>query len=100
MKIRMGFVSNSSSSSFVFYVKKEDFQKVLDKLPEDIKKDFTEADPKDPEDYYANYREENHFGVNIIRCYFSVIEGCETYEIIQNIFKDIDNISSNLGRNE
>jgi hypothetical protein len=39
MKIRMGFVSNSSSSSFVIFVKKSDFDKIQATLS-DLEKDI------------------------------------------------------------
>ena len=38
MKIRNGFVSNSSSSSFVLVVKKDDYDKVYSDLSDDAKK--------------------------------------------------------------
>lgn len=38
MKIRNGFVSNSSSSSFVVLTTKENIKEALDKLPKKIKK--------------------------------------------------------------
>lgn len=57
MKIRSGFVSNSSSSSFVMFVQKEDYDKVFETL-DDLEKDIIK---------HINPREVNAFGKKLIK---------------------------------
>jgi len=77
MKIRTGFVSNSSSASYLIIVKKEDFQKIYNGL-----KDFEQSMINEVSKPFKK------FGMNLVEIYFKRDEDYTTLDDWEESNKD------------
>jgi hypothetical protein len=80
MKIRNGFVSNSSSSSFVLILKEEDHLRALNSFEDSSKKTFLEN---------VMLNKEKKFGIDF-RSYFGRVENGRSSLSYVNIFPEED----------
>ena len=69
MKVRQGFVSNSSSSSFVVFLKKEDYKEVYNRLS-NLEKELVN---------YLKPTNKKAFGLDIV-CISGVSGNCDSFE--------------------